>query len=69
MSNIALGAGTLGVIVLLSCAKNRWLRLSSVVVGIAVGCIAAGLSGQFHLHSPGRHSVSPADAVSVRLSV
>ena len=33
MSNIALGAGTLGVIVLLSCAKNRWLRLSSVVVG------------------------------------
>ncbi|STU76397.1 uracil-xanthine permease [Klebsiella pneumoniae subsp. ozaenae] len=33
------------VIVLLSCAKNRWLRLSSVVVGIAVGCIAAGLSG------------------------
>ncbi|RJT16506.1 purine permease [Klebsiella pneumoniae] len=41
MSNIALGAGTLGVIVLLSCAKNRWLRLSSVVVGIAVGCIAA----------------------------
>lgn len=53
MSNIALGAGTLGVIVLLSCAKNRWLRLSSVVVGIAVGCIAAGLSGQFHLHSLG----------------
>ena len=53
MNNIALGAGTLGVIVLLSCAKNRWLRLSSVVVGIAVGCIAAGLSGQFHLHSLG----------------
>lgn len=53
MKNIALGAGTLGVIVLLSCAKNRWLRLSSVVVGIAVGCIAAGLSGQFHLHSLG----------------
>lgn len=53
MSNIALGAGTLGVIVLLSCAKNRWLRLSSVVVGITVGCIAAGLSGQFHLHSLG----------------
>ena len=53
MSNIALGAGTLGVIVLLSCAKNRWLRLSSVAAGIAVGCIAAGLSGQFHLHSLG----------------
>ncbi|MDP1335101.1 xanthine permease XanP, partial [Klebsiella pneumoniae] len=47
------GAGTLGVSVLLSCANTRWLRLSSVVVGMAVGCIAAGLSGQFHLHSRG----------------
>ncbi|MCC4105864.1 nucleobase:cation symporter-2 family protein [Serratia ureilytica] len=53
MSNIALGAGTLGVIVLLSCAKNRWLRLSSVVVGIAVGCLAAALSGQFHFSGLG----------------
>ncbi|MCS5946621.1 hypothetical protein LNP25_23665 [Klebsiella variicola subsp. variicola] len=34
-----------------------------MVVGIAVGCVAAGLSGQFHLHSLGEHSVSPADAV------
>lgn len=33
-----------------------------MVVGIAVGCIAAGLSGQFHLHSLAT-PVSPADAV------
>lgn len=47
--NIALGGVTLGIIVVLSCAKNRWLRLSSVVIGMAVGCIAAALSGKFHL--------------------
>ncbi len=69
MSNIALGAGTLGVIVLLSCAKNRWLRLSSVVVGIAVGCIAAGLSGQFHLHSLGDTLFRLPTLFPVRLSV
>ncbi|WAH53368.1 purine permease [Pseudescherichia vulneris] len=53
MSNIALGAGTLGIIVLLSCAKNRWLRLSSVVIGIAAGCVGAALSGNFHLNGIG----------------
>ncbi|MDH1609121.1 nucleobase:cation symporter-2 family protein [Klebsiella aerogenes] len=47
--NIALGGITLGIIVVLSCTKNRWLRLSSVVIGMAVGCIAAALSGKFHL--------------------
>ena len=52
-SNIALGAVTLGTIVLLSCAKNRWLRLSSVVVGMAVGCAAAALSGSFQLKGVG----------------
>lgn len=53
MSNIALGAGTLAVIVLLSCAKNRWLRLASVVTGIALGCLAALLTGNFHLTAMG----------------
>ena len=53
MSNIALGAGTLGVIVLLSCAHNRWLRLSSVVVGIAIGCLAAAFTGRFHFSGAG----------------
>lgn len=51
-TNIALGAVTLGVIVVLSCAKNRWLRLSSVVTGMAVGCIAAAMTGQFTLTLP-----------------
>lgn len=53
VSNIILGAGTLGIIVLLSCAKNRWLRLSSVVVGMAIGCVAAALIGKFHFNSIG----------------
>lgn len=53
MLNIALGTGTLGVIVLLSCSGNRWLRLSSVVVGIIAGCIAAALTGKFHLTGMG----------------
>lgn len=53
MSNIVLGAVTLGVIVLLSCSKNRWLRLSSVVMGIAVGCIIAALTGKFHYSGVG----------------
>lgn len=53
LSNLALGALTLGVIVLLSCASNRWLRLSSIVVGIVTGCIAAALSGKFHIQGLG----------------
>ncbi|VEA73000.1 Xanthine permease XanP [Serratia rubidaea] len=36
------------MIVLLSCAGNRWLRLASIVVGIAAGCLAAALTGNFH---------------------
>ncbi len=44
---------TLGVIVLLSCSGNRWLRLSSIVVGILTGCIAAALSGKFQVHGLG----------------
>ncbi|MCW0313520.1 Xanthine permease XanP [Pantoea ananatis] len=53
LSNLALGALTLGVIVVLSCSGNRWLRLSSVVTGIAAGCIAAALSGKFQVHELG----------------
>ncbi len=53
LSNLALGALTLGVIVLLSCSGNRWLRLSSIVVGILTGCIAAALSGKFQVHGLG----------------
>nr|WP_226377055.1 nucleobase:cation symporter-2 family protein [Pantoea stewartii] len=53
LSNLALGALTLGVIVLLSCSGNRWLRLSSIVVGILTGCVAAALSGKFQVHGLG----------------
>ncbi|WP_025732643.1 nucleobase:cation symporter-2 family protein [Carnimonas nigrificans] len=53
LGNIALGAGTLAVIVLLSCAKNSWLRLSSVVIGMGAGCLVALLSGKFHFEGVG----------------
>ncbi|CAK9886406.1 MAG: Xanthine permease XanP [Candidatus Erwinia impunctatus] len=48
MSNIGLGAFTLAIIVLLSCAKNQWLRLAAIVIGMAAGCIVAWLTGHFH---------------------
>ncbi|MGJ8515741.1 nucleobase:cation symporter-2 family protein [Carnimonas bestiolae] len=51
--NIALGAITLAVIVLLGCARNRWLRLSSIVIGMAIGCVVAALSGKFHFTGVG----------------
>lgn len=53
MSNIVFGVGIFGVIVLLSCVKNCWLWFFLVVVGIVVGCIVVGLSGQFYFYSLG----------------
>lgn len=44
--NLLLGLLTLATIVLFSRARNRWLRLAAVILGIAIGCIAAGLSGK-----------------------
>ncbi|MCZ4058420.1 nucleobase:cation symporter-2 family protein [Pantoea sp. LMR881] len=43
--NLALGGLTLLVIVALNRSRNRWARLVAVVAGIAVGCIAAALTG------------------------
>ncbi|MFT4272969.1 MAG: nucleobase:cation symporter-2 family protein [Pantoea sp.] len=47
--NLALGALTLLVIVALNRSRNRWARLVAVVAGIAVGCIAAALTGHLQL--------------------
>ncbi|MBP2197790.1 nucleobase:cation symporter-2 family protein [Pantoea cypripedii] len=47
--NLALGALTLLVIVALNRSRNRWARLIAVVAGIAVGCIAAALTGHLQL--------------------
>ena len=43
--NLALGALTLLVIIVLNRSRNRWTRLVAVVAGIAVGCLAAALIG------------------------
>lgn len=42
--NLALGALTLLVIIVLNRSQNRWMRLIAVVAGIAVGCLAAALT-------------------------
>lgn len=47
--NLLLGLVTLGTIVLFSRARNRWLRLGAVIIGIAIGCIAALLSGKLNV--------------------
>ncbi|KGT91405.1 nucleobase:cation symporter-2 family protein [Enterobacter cancerogenus] len=43
--NLALGGLTLLVIIVLNRSQNRWMRLLAVVAGIAVGCLAAALTG------------------------
>lgn len=48
-ANLALGALTLLVIVALNRLRHRWARLVAVIVGLAVGCIAAALSGNLTL--------------------
>jgi len=48
--NLALGALTLLVIVALNRSRNRWARLVAVVAGIAVGCVAAALTGHLQLN-------------------
>lgn len=49
--NLALGALTLLVIIVLNRSRNRWTRLVAVVAGIAVGCLAAALTGHMPIKS------------------
>ncbi|MHC9058306.1 nucleobase:cation symporter-2 family protein [Pantoea sp. y20] len=51
--NLALGALTLLVIIVLNRSQNRWTRLVAVVAGIAAGCIAAALTGHLTLKPMG----------------
>lgn len=48
-ANLALGAVTLLVIITLNRMRNRWARLTAVMMGIVVGCSAALLSGHLQL--------------------
>lgn len=43
--NLALGALVLLVIIVLNRLNNAWLRLSAIIIGLLVGCLAAWLSG------------------------
>lgn len=53
--NLLLGLLTLLTIVFFSRARNRWLRLGAVILGVSFGCLLAALSGKLHWH-PFSHS-------------
>ena len=44
--NLALGALVLVVIILLNRSNAPWIRLSAIIIGLAVGCLAAWFSGK-----------------------
>ncbi|WP_407314916.1 uracil-xanthine permease family protein [Pseudomonas sp. nanlin1] len=46
-SNLALGAFVLLVIILLNRSNTPWVRLSAIILGLAVGSLAAVLSGKW----------------------
>ena len=46
--NLLLGLLTLMTIVIFSRARNRWLRLGAVILGVSFGCLLAALSGKLH---------------------
>lgn len=53
--NLLIGLLTLMIIVIFSRARNRWLRLGAVILGISSGCLLVALSGGLHWH-PFTHS-------------
>ena len=46
--NLLLGLLTLMTIVAFSRARNRWLRLGAVILGVSFGCLLAAFSGKLH---------------------
>ncbi|HEX8541538.1 MAG TPA: nucleobase:cation symporter-2 family protein [Pseudomonas sp.] len=49
--NLALGGFVLLVIILLNRSNTPWIRLSAIIIGLAVGCVAAWFSGKLVPHS------------------
>lgn len=49
--NLALGAFVLVMIILLNRSNAPWIRLSAIIIGLGVGCLAAWLSGKLIPHS------------------
>lgn len=45
MKNLGLGLFVLALIIVLNRSSNQWVRLTSIVVGLAVGFVIAGLMG------------------------
>lgn len=45
-SNLFLGLFVLGLIIILNRSSNQWIRLSSIVIGLAAGFVAAGFMGR-----------------------
>ena len=50
-ANLGLGAFVLLVIILLNRSNTPWVRLSAIIIGLAVGCIAAWFSGKLVPHA------------------
>ncbi len=46
--NLALGCSVLALIIALNRSTNQWLRLSSIVIGLAVGFVVSGLMGKLN---------------------
>ena len=59
-ANLMLGFFVIGVIILMNISNNNWVRLSSIVVGLIAGFVAAMLTGML---TPG--DVVPTAALSV----
>jgi xanthine permease XanP len=49
--NLGLGGLVLATIILLNRSNNTWIRLSSIIIGLGVGCIAALLTGKLAPHA------------------
>lgn len=44
--NLALGLGVLLIIIVLNRSSNPWIRLSSIIIGLGIGFVAAALMGK-----------------------
>ncbi|GAB3111923.1 purine permease [Aestuariicella hydrocarbonica] len=50
--NLLLGLGVIAVILALSVSRNHWLRMSSIIIGLFVGSLAAWLCGYWEMNLP-----------------
>ena len=48
LENLGLGVFVLTIIIILNRSRNQWLRLTSIVIGLAAGFVVAGLMGKLN---------------------